>query len=221
MRQKIPNRKKRIIFLRRNFNKKRFKKKWRDPRGMHNKRRLNKQGHQKRPTIGFKNPVSVRGLNKDNMLLIVIKNIKDLKNLDKSKQVALIAKTVGTKKRIMILEEAKKLGIKIQNIKDSEDFIKKIKKEKEEKKKESKMREEEKNKSKEISLKKAEERKKEEPQENIEKSPEEIKEEKKEEQKEELDLIKKEKTSKQYNEMKQKQIKTPGRIKEKIPEGNQ
>ena len=213
-------RKKRVTFLRTDSNKKVFNKKWRRPKGVHNKRRLHKQGHQKRPVIGFRNPFNLRGLNKDNLLPITVNNLADLKKIDKTKHVALISKTVGTKKKLMIIEEAKKLNIKIENIKDLDKFIKEVKKEKEEKKKETKKREEEKEKSKKESLKKAEEKEKEEKKETKEKTEEEIKEEKKEHQKEELDLIKKEKQAKPHDQTMKKQTKAIGRTKEMIPEGN-
>ena len=224
MRVKTPIRKKRITFLRSDSNKKTFNKKWRKPRGVHNKRRLHKQGHQKRPVIGFGNPKELRGLNKDNLLPITIKNVNDFKKIDKVKNAILVSKTVGIRKKLIIIEEAKKLGIKIYNIKD--DFVKEIEEKQEEKKKETKKKEEQKKKSKKESLKKAEEKKKEEKkkeekkEETPEETPEEKKEELKEEQKEKLDLIKKEEQVKQINQAPKKQTKDIGKIKEMIPEGN-
>jgi len=113
MRIKTPIRKKRIIFLRTDSNRKRFKKKWRSPKGGHNKKRLNKQGHQAKPAIGYRNPIELRGLNKDNLLPILIYNHNDLKKVDKSKHAISIAKTVGIRKKLIILEHAKKMNIKI------------------------------------------------------------------------------------------------------------
>lgn len=218
MRIKSPIRKKRVTFLRRNSNKKTFNKKWRSPKGIHNKRRLHKQGHQKRPVIGFGSPKELKYLTKEGLLPIIISNIKDLKEMDKIKEVALLSKKLGIKKKIILVEEAKKLGIEIANV-DMENFAEEVKKELQEKKKETKKREEKKKKSQKESLKKAEEKQKEEKKET-KKTDEEIKEETKEKQKEEIDLIKKEKPKKSFDQAPKKQSRELGRITEMIPEGN-
>ena len=57
-------------FVRRDANNKRFHNKWRKPRGLHNKRRLKKAGHQKNPSIGYKSPDEVRFLHKSGLELI-------------------------------------------------------------------------------------------------------------------------------------------------------
>ena len=142
MRIKSPIRKKRVTFLRRNSNKKTFNKKWRSPKGIHNKRRLHKQGHQKRPVIGFGSPKELKYLTKEGLLPIIISNIKDLKEMDKIKEVALLSKKLGIKKKIILVEEAKKLGIEIANV-DMENFAEEVKKELQEKKKETKKTDEE------------------------------------------------------------------------------
>jgi hypothetical protein len=46
---------------------------------------------------------------------VVIWRPSDLENVDASKQVARIAHTVGEKKRVLIIEEAKKKSIRILN----------------------------------------------------------------------------------------------------------
>ena len=150
---------------------------------------------------------------------IIISNIKDLKKMDSSKEVALLSKKLGIKKKIMLVEEAKKLGIEIVNV-DMKNFAEEVKKELQEKKKEAKKKEEKKKKSQKESLKKAEEKEKEKKKET-EKTEEEAEEEKKEKQKEEIDLIKKERPIKQNDQIHQKHMKNPGRAKEMIvPEGN-
>ena len=217
MRIKSPIRKKRVTFLRRNSNKKTFNKKWRSPRGIHNKRRLHKQGHQKRPVIGFGNPKELRYLTKEGLLPVIISNVQDLGAVDKSKEVVLLSKRLGIKKKIILIEEAKKLGIELVNI-DMETFAEEVKKELQEKKKETKKREEKKKKSQKEALKKAEEKEKEEKKETV-KTEEEIKEDIKEEQKEKINLIKKEKTKKQPSQAPPKQHKDPRRVKEMLPEG--
>lgn len=50
-------RKKKPKFIRQDTNRaKKFKIKWRKPKGMHSKLRLNKKGHQKSPSQGYRAP---------------------------------------------------------------------------------------------------------------------------------------------------------------------
>jgi hypothetical protein len=85
--------------------------------------------------VGYGSPKEVRGLNKDGFLEIIVSNIQDLKSVGKG-QIALIARTVGAKKRLSILEEAKKSKIAIANIKDIDAKIKELTKTPKEEKKE-------------------------------------------------------------------------------------
>jgi len=91
---------------------------WRRPRGQQSKMRLKRKGHRKMPTVGFKSPKAVRGLNRDGLLEIVVKNVQDLKAIDVKTQIGVIGRTVGAKKKIDILNEAKKIKIQFANIKD-------------------------------------------------------------------------------------------------------
>ena len=77
--------------------------KWKKPRGLHNKVRLEKKGYVKKVKIGYK---------KKPKQIMFIRNKEDLKA--KPKQ-AIIAK-VSRKNKEEIIEEAKKLGIIILNL---------------------------------------------------------------------------------------------------------
>ena len=83
---------------------------WRRPRGLHNKRRLHRKGHAKWPSPGFgsssENFGKIKGLIK-----VRVFNISDLEKLDSKKNIIEIASTVGTKKRLQILEKAKQFKI--------------------------------------------------------------------------------------------------------------
>jgi large subunit ribosomal protein L32e len=86
------------------------KQKYRKGKGIDNKMRLNIKGHLKKVSMGFKNMKKTRGLVKE-LKPIMIKNLNDLKNLEKS-EVGIIAK-IGDKKRKEIAEYAIKNNIKL------------------------------------------------------------------------------------------------------------
>ncbi len=92
-----------------------IKSRWKKPRGIDNKMRTNEKGWPKVANIGWGGPAAVRGLHPTGKEDVLIHNVSDLKTIDKDTQVARIGRTVGGKKRVHILEEAKKLGVKILN----------------------------------------------------------------------------------------------------------
>jgi len=169
MKAKKPN------FVRQDTNKKIFKNKWRKPRGLHNKRRLNKAGHQKNPSVGYGSPKEVKNLHKSGLELILINNIKELQKIKNENQAAVLASTLGKKSKVQILEICLKEKIKVFNVKDIQKYITESKEALEQRKKEKKKRETKKKEAKEKAEKKAEEKK-----------PEETKEDKQEEIKEQV-----------------------------------
>ena len=83
----------------------RLKKKWRYPRGRHTQKVL-------KPSIGYKRPFNHRFRRYvDGLLLRVIKCKKDLSKPLLQKEVFVISKPVGAKKRLEILTEAKSLDL--------------------------------------------------------------------------------------------------------------
>jgi large subunit ribosomal protein L32e len=119
--------KKKPQFIRTNLNKKRFKSKWRRPRGMHNKIRLGKRGKPQRPSIGYKSPNSIRGLLKSNKKIFLVSNLKDLEKVNVHENVVLLSSSLGKKKRITILEKCLALNLHVLNIKNVQDYIAKAK----------------------------------------------------------------------------------------------
>jgi|TARA_Y100000310_G_scaffold175569_1_gene175625 large subunit ribosomal protein L32e len=162
-------------FLRHDSNKYSFNNKWRKPRGLHNKRRLSRKGHQKNPSTGYGSPKEVKYLNKEGLNRVNINNIQDLEKVNKEKDIAIISRKLGMKKKLIILEKILELNIQIENIKDIKKYIEEQKSLFEEKKKEKQKKLAEKAKSKKEAEKKAKEKeKKKEPEEDKQK---EIKEE--------------------------------------------
>ncbi len=115
--------KRKPTFLRQDVALTRLTKKWRRPRGIDSKRRLRKDGHQKRPSIGYSSPSDVRGLTQQGLREIVINNPEQLKNVTKDHSV-IVGRTVGTKKRLAIINKAKELKLTIANL-NVEDVLKK------------------------------------------------------------------------------------------------
>ena len=89
--------------------------KWRRPRGIHSKMR---RGFKRRPAmveIGYRGPVSVRGLHPSGFEEVLVHNVDGLKDVDPKTQAVRIGGTVGVKKRIAIENRAAELGIRVLN----------------------------------------------------------------------------------------------------------
>lgn len=102
--------------------------KWRRPRGLDNKTRLQRRGKPAMPAVGFKSPKEVRGLNREGKVEVLVHNVNDLEKVDKN-SVALIGAKVGKRKRISILEAGKEKSVAFANIKDIDATIQSYKKE--------------------------------------------------------------------------------------------
>lgn len=142
-------------FVRQDAHKKRLRKRWVKPRGLHSKVRLRKRGHPKKVSSGYGFPKGVRGLSKEGLKMIRIHNEKELNSVEKEKEGIIVSGNVGLKKKVLLLKKAKEKGIKVLNldvdgyIKKKEEEIKKmlekkkVKKEKKKKKEEKKEKKEE------------------------------------------------------------------------------
>ena len=137
----------RLKFLRQNVGKKKLKVKWRNPTGIHSKLRLNKAGHRKKPSPGFRAPKKERVAK-----ISLIKNLNDLIN---AKSSILISSKLGLKKKIEVLKRAKEMKLNVLNVKNIDEFINKSNEVLEKRRQEKKKKETEKKKSKEKSVKEA------------------------------------------------------------------
>jgi len=99
----------------------RFSLSWRKPRGLDNKIRRKIKGWPPGPSTGYKGPLSARFLHPSGYREVIVFNVADLSNIDINMQAARIAHTVGKRKRALIIAEAKKLKIKILNLKVSKE----------------------------------------------------------------------------------------------------
>ena len=93
---------------------------WRKPKGIDNKMRLQVSGVPSLVKIGYRGPKASRGLHPSGYVDNLIHNINELLKLNKDKDAARIAHTVGNKKRLEIILKAESIGIKILNGKKPE-----------------------------------------------------------------------------------------------------
>ena len=94
---------------------KRLAENWRKPKGIDNKMRLQVSGVPALVKIGYRGPKASRGLHPSGYVDNLINNVNDLLKLNKDKDAARIAHTVGKKKRLEIILKAESIGIKVLN----------------------------------------------------------------------------------------------------------
>lgn len=181
--------------------KKRIRKRWRRPRGLHSKMRLNKKGYRRGVAVGYGSPKAVKGLHKSGLGQNLVLSVKELDGLDQKTQGVIVSGKVGLKKKLDIIKKAKELGLTILNIKDADGYLKlvneKIEKKKAEKAKTTKTKEDKKKQLEAKAKEKEEKEKKDEKKEGegladkIESSGEQEEKEKKEKEKKDKVLTKK------------------------------
>jgi large subunit ribosomal protein L32e len=119
------------IYRREVHRRKRLTKTWRRPKGRHSKVKRKERFVQKMPSSRNRSKAETRNMHPSGFNEILVRNVGEISVVDPKKYVVRIAR-VGRRKKIEMLEKAKKMKIKVININ-----IKKIpeKKEKPEKKK--------------------------------------------------------------------------------------
>jgi large subunit ribosomal protein L32e len=88
---------------------------WRKPKGLDNKMRIQRKGWPPIVKIGYRKIKLARYLHPSGLKEVLVHNKNELEGLDPEKHIVRIASSVGRKKRIEIIEEAQKLGLKIAN----------------------------------------------------------------------------------------------------------
>ncbi len=134
--------------------KKRLAKKWRKPRGSDSKMKVGCKGYPRKVKVGFKSPADIRGLNREGLNIILVKNVGDLKNIDKNRDLLCLS-NIGMKKKADIVKKCLELGLKIINLKNPSKFLSDLEESIKRKKEGKKKKQEEKDKK--ITEKKAKE----------------------------------------------------------------
>jgi large subunit ribosomal protein L32e len=99
---------------------------WRRPRGVHSKLRHRFAGHRALVDPGYGSPKEVYGLSPSGYEQILVHTINEMKNLNSKTQGAILGSTIGLPRKIALLTEAKKLGVKVLNVKDIDSELKAI-----------------------------------------------------------------------------------------------
>ncbi len=97
-----------------NYRKVRLDKRWKKPRGLHNKQRDNKRGSSPRPSDGYRTPPSVRGLHISGLEMVHVSQVAQLASINKETQAVVVA-SVGGKRQREILEACMKAGLRVLN----------------------------------------------------------------------------------------------------------
>jgi large subunit ribosomal protein L32e len=88
---------------------------WRRPRGLQSKQRRHYGYRPKIVRVGYRSPATVRGLVPSGFRPVLVHTDRDLKAIDAKLEAAVIARTVGTRRRLVLEEAARKLGIRVLN----------------------------------------------------------------------------------------------------------
>ncbi len=92
------------------------KKRWRRPRGTHNKKRMKFQFMGALPKIGYRNAADTRGLHPCGSFEVLVHNEQELEGL--TGVVIRIASGVGGRKKVAIVAKAKSINLPIVNLSD-------------------------------------------------------------------------------------------------------
>ncbi len=95
-----------------------IEKRWRLPRGLHSAARQRYAGRPAQPHPGYGSPREVRGLDRSGLRPQIVHNEKELNVLDPLVCGAVVASTVGAKKRVSLLKLAQQKKITVLSTKN-------------------------------------------------------------------------------------------------------
>lgn len=93
---------------------------WRKPKGFHSKMRLGKKSYAVKVQVGYGSPASVKNLHRGGLVPVLVATTTELVALNPTTHGAIIAGTLGAKKRALILQQAKEKNITVLNFKTDE-----------------------------------------------------------------------------------------------------
>jgi len=107
------------------LHRKRIRPRWKRPKGLQSKMRLNHAGQPANVSQGWRSPRSIRGFSSEGLQKIRVHNVADLQKIDAKTQGALIASNVSIKNKEKIYAECDKLKITVLN-RNAKDFKKSL-----------------------------------------------------------------------------------------------
>jgi large subunit ribosomal protein L32e len=88
---------------------------WRRPRGLQSKQRRHYGYRSRIVRIGYRTPADIRGLTPAGFRPVIVHTREEINALEPKRDAAVIARTVGTRRRLVLEEEARRLGIHVLN----------------------------------------------------------------------------------------------------------
>ncbi len=88
---------------------------WRRPKGIDSMIRKREKNQPKMPRIGYRTPTDLRDYHPSGMEEVLIHNLQEMEGLHPRIHAIRIARRVGDRKRLAILERADDLGLRVLN----------------------------------------------------------------------------------------------------------
>ncbi|MBI4152077.1 hypothetical protein HY495_00065 [Candidatus Woesearchaeota archaeon] len=105
----------------------RVKKRWRLPRGLHSAARQRYRGRPAQPHPGYGSPQEVRGLSREGLIPLRVHTERDFSLLQPGVHGAVIGRSVGSRKKLALLQLAQEKKIQVIHVKDVFSLVAKIK----------------------------------------------------------------------------------------------
>lgn len=99
---------------------------WNRPRGLHSKIRNAKRGKPAMPKIGYSSPKDVSGLDRHGKKEVFVTTLPTLQAINKVTEVAVLARTLGTRSRVHLLTKARELHIPVKNVKNIDQYLTRV-----------------------------------------------------------------------------------------------
>lgn len=97
---------------------------WRHPKGHHGRVKKLHHVHGYSPKIGYGTPAIYRNIHSSGLESVDVANVNDVMRIDPAKQ-GIKIKNIGMKKRIMVIKTALERKVRILNLRNPEEFVKK------------------------------------------------------------------------------------------------
>ncbi|MCI4358006.1 MAG: 50S ribosomal protein L32e [Thermoplasmata archaeon] len=88
---------------------------WRRPRGLQSKQRRHYGYRPVVVSVGFRSPKRTRGLTPTGFIPVIVQTTAQVERLERNTEAAVIARSVGTRRRLVLEETARKLGVRVLN----------------------------------------------------------------------------------------------------------
>ena len=96
---------------------------WRHPKGHHGRVKKLHDSHGASPKIGYGTPAAYRNVHSSGLKVVEVANVNDLSKIDPERQ-GIKIKSIGNRKKLMVIRAALEKKIRIFNVRKPEEFIK-------------------------------------------------------------------------------------------------